>query len=509
MSPERPDDPRLTEARNPRTTGIDRAGTREIVDLIQDEDRTVPDAVAREAGALADAVDDVARRLRRGGRLFYVGAGTSGRLGVLDAAECPPTFGTDPELVQGIIAGGREALVRSKEGAEDDRGAGRAAVRDAGVGERDFVLGIATSGTTPFVLAALEEADERGAGTGFLSCTPPPEVARETSDHLVTPLVGPEVVAGSTRMKAGTATKLALNSLSTAVMIRLGKVYGNLMVDLQAVSRKLVDRSLRIVGRVTGADGETARRALVAAGGSAKTAIAILELEIGRAVAERALDAADGLLGRALERWSDVDEPPYYACYGRDFDADDAARLRARLREGPDAVERALDRAREKREEGRATGTRAVGGWDAAAHVAHLVECEEHAFRARARSILEADAGETPSFPDFEPSDPPPGADGDPGRLLARFREERRGTLGLLEGMDSEGWGREGVVDGEEVALHQLLRGVAQHDRAHADRIAQWVHPDLLEPREDVHRGGEPGAPGAAHGSGGEGAGEA
>lgn len=484
MSTDSPDDPRLTEARNPRTARIDRAGTREVVDLIQAEDRTVPDAVAAEAEAVADVVDDVAPRLRRGGRLFYVGAGTSGRLGVLDAAECPPTFGTEPELVQGIIAGGREALVRSKEGAEDDRGAGRSAVRDAGVGERDFVLGIATSGTTPFVHAALEEADDRGAGTGFLSCTPPPEAARRAADHLVTPLVGPEVVAGSTRMKAGTATKLVLNTLSTAVMIRLGKVYGNLMVDLRAVSRKLVHRSVRIVRRVTGADEATAREALVGAGGSAKTAIAMLELDVGRAVAERALDAAGDVLGRALDRWGEADRVPYYGCYGTDFGADDAGRLRERLREGPDAVERALERAREKRREGRAVGTGALGGWSAAGHVAHLVECEEPAFRSRARAMLDAGAGERPRFPDFEPSDPPPGAAGDPGRLLARFREERKRTLEALEGIAGDGWHREGVVDGEAVALHQLLRGAAHHDRAHADRIAQWIHPALLEPKE-------------------------
>lgn len=483
MPPDSPDDPRLTEARNPRTARIDRAGTREIVDLIQDEDRTVPDAVAEEADAVAGVVDDVASRLRRGGRLFYVGAGTSGRLGVLDAAECPPTFGTDPELVQGIIAGGREALVRSEEGAEDDRGAGRTAVREAGVGERDFVLGIATSGTTPFVHAALEEADERGAGTGFLSCTPAPEAARRSADHLVTPLVGPEVVAGSTRMKAGTATKLVLNTLSTAVMIRLGKVYGNLMVDLQAVSRKLVDRSVRIVRRVTGADEATARRALVSAGGSAKTAIAMLEMDVGRAVAERALDAADDVLGRALDRWAGADRVPYYGCYGDDFGADDAGRLRDRLREGPDAVGRALERAREKRREGREVGTGALGGWGPAGHVAHLVECEEPAYRARARSMLEGAADGPPRFPDFEPSDPPPGADADPGRLLDRFREERGRTLEALEGVDGDDWHRTAVVDGEEVALHQLLRGAAQHDRAHADRIAQWIHPALLEAR--------------------------
>lgn len=477
------DDPRLTEARNPRTAEIDRADPRQIVDLVQAEDRRVPDAVAEEADAIAGLLDDVAGRLRRGGRLFYVGAGTSGRLGVLDAAECPPTFGTDPELVQGIIAGGREALVRSREGAEDDRAAGRAAVREADVGERDFVLGIATSGTTPFVLAAVEEADGRGAGTGFLSCSPPPEAARRSADHLVTPLVGPEVIAGSTRMKAGTATKLVLNTLSTGVMVRLGKVYGNLMVDLRAVSRKLVNRSVRIVRRVTGADAATAREILVAAGGSAKTAIAMLELDVGRAVAERALEAVDGLLGRALDRWGDAPSVPYYACFGDDFDGEDAARLLERLRDGPEEVERALARARETRAEGRAVGTGAVGGWSASAHVAHLLECEGPAFRDRARRTLEEVDGR-PRFPDWAPSDPPPGAGESPEALIARFREERARTLELLEAVGEDGWRRRAVVADEEVALHQLLRGAAHHDRAHADRIRQWIHPDLLSAAE-------------------------
>ncbi len=317
-----PDDreDRLTEARNPRTEEIDRASPREIVDLIQREDRRVPEAVAEEADAIAALVEEVAERMRRGGRLLYVGAGTSGRLGVLDAAECPPTFGTDPRRVQGIVAGGAGALVRSQEGAEDAREDGRADLRRAGVDERDFVLGIATSGTTPYVRGAVEEARRLGAGTGFLSCTPPPGDVRAAADHLVTPLVGPEVVAGSTRMKAGTATKLVLNTLTTAVMVRRGKVYRNLMVDLEAVSRKLVGRSLRIVVEAAGVDRPEARRTLIEAGGSAKTAVAMLGLEVGRAVAERALDACDGFLGRALERWADADAVPYYGGYPEDFD---------------------------------------------------------------------------------------------------------------------------------------------------------------------------------------------
>lgn len=470
---------RLTEARNPRTREIDRARAREIVDLIQAEDRRVPDALEAEADAIAAVIDDVADRIRRGGRLFYVGAGTSGRLGVLDAAECPPTFGTDPRRVQGLIAGGREALVRSQEGAEDDRDDGRATIRDAGVTERDFVLGIATSGTTPWVQAAVEEAARRGAGTGFLSCTPPPEAMRETADHLVTPLVGPEVIAGSTRMKAGTATKLVLNTLSTGVMIRQGKVYGNLMVDLQAVSRKLVQRSIRIVREVGGVDEETARRTLRSAGGSAKTAATMVRLGVSRAMAERLLDAADGFLGEALGRWGDAGETPYYACYPAAFSRADADPLREQLRSGPDRIRAALTEAREGDGEGR-RGTAVLGGWTPEEHVAHLVEAEREAFRPRVERILEGDgAGPPPEFADWPPSDPPPGADRPADELLRAFGEERSRTVSHLEGASPEDWARRAVIAGEEVGLHQFLRGVAHHDRAHAGRISQWIHPDL------------------------------
>ena len=523
---------RLTEARNPRTEGIDRASPREIVELIQEEDRRVPEAVAEEADAIAALVEEVAARMRRGGRLFYVGAGTSGRLGVLDAAECPPTFGTDPRRVQGIVAGGASALVRSQEGAEDSREDGRAELRRAGVERRDFVLGIATSGTTPFVRAAVEEAARIGAGTGFLSCTPPPDDVREAADHLVTPLVGPEVVAGSTRMKAGTATKLVLNTLTTAVMIRRGKVYRNLMVDLRAVSRKLVERSLRIVSEAAGVGRPGARRALVDAGGSAKTAIAMLELEVGRAVAERALDACDGFLGRALDRWADADGVPYYGGYPTSFEPEEEAdELLRALRRGPRILRRAAAEARSGGPPGRhgATalagtaspepaggapagedgrgggspgeagdgpeasgaaaaglrGTGDLGGWSTGEHLAHALECEEPAFRRRIRGFLEADAGELPAFPDWPPSDPPPGADRPHGELLRRLREERDRTLARLEGLPPDAWGRRAVVAGEEVALHQFLRGMAHHDRAHADRIAQWLHPDLLGAGEE------------------------
>src|SRR5690242_1824877 len=229
-------DPRLTEQRNPRTERIDVASTLEIVDAINAEDRSVPEVVHGVREALAKAVDLIAARIQQGGRLIYVGAGTSGRLGVLDAAECPPTFGTPPEMVVGVIAGGYAALVKSAEGAEDDVNAGMAAIDQARVAPADFVLGIAASGTTPFVRAALSRAQTIGATTGLVSCSDPPRVLVETCDVLILPKVGPEALTGSTRMKAGTATKLVLNTVSTAAMIRLGRAYGNLMVDLTAMS---------------------------------------------------------------------------------------------------------------------------------------------------------------------------------------------------------------------------------------------------------------------------------
>ncbi|MDX1568572.1 MAG: N-acetylmuramic acid 6-phosphate etherase, partial [Longimicrobiales bacterium] len=266
-------DERLTEQRNPRSRGIDVLSPDEIVELINDEDRTVADAVAREREAVARALELAVDAFRRGGRLIYVGAGTSGRLGVLDAAEMPPTFGTDPEQVQGIIAGGYDALVRSREGAEDHPEHGAEAVDARNVGPDDFVLGIATSGTTPFVHGALERARERGARTGFLLCTEPSAELRELHDVVIAPLVGPEVITGSTRMKAGTATKLVLNTITTGAMIRTGKVYGNLMVDLQVNCEKLRDRGERILMELVGLDRTDAGALLERAGGHVKTAL--------------------------------------------------------------------------------------------------------------------------------------------------------------------------------------------------------------------------------------------
>ena len=291
----------LTEQRNPRSAGIDTMSAVELVELINAEDATVAASVARERDRIAAAIELVVERLRRGGRLVYVGAGTSGRLGVLDAAECPPTFGTEPEMIQGVIAGGYGALVRAKEGAEDDRGAGGRDVRERNVGPDDVVMGIATSGGTPYVQGALEEAARSGAGTVFLCCTPVAEDSVPV-DVTITPLTGPEVVTGSTRMKAGTATKLVLNTITTASMVLLGKTYENLMVDLMATCDKLRDRALRIMTETTGVDSETAATVLMQAGGSVKVAIVMQKSGVGLDEAERLLGEAGGLVRAALAR---------------------------------------------------------------------------------------------------------------------------------------------------------------------------------------------------------------
>lgn len=289
-------DPRLTERRNPRSTAIDIATSADIVDLMAAEDALVPAAVARAREPIARTVDLIEAAFRAGGRLFYVGAGTSGRLGVLDASECPPTFGTPPEMVQGIIAGGLPALVKSVEGAEDDLNAGISAVDERRVGATDVVVGIAASGTTPFVRAALGRAQALGARTVFLSCTDPPQLMADTCDVCITVPVGPEVVTGSTRLKAGTATKLVLNMLTTGAMIRLGKTYGNLMVDLQVRNEKLVDRAERTVMEVAGVGREVARTGLASAAGSVRTAIVMLRTGADRAEAEQRIAEADGRL---------------------------------------------------------------------------------------------------------------------------------------------------------------------------------------------------------------------
>jgi N-acetylmuramic acid 6-phosphate etherase len=286
----------LTERRNPRTVGIDVASPQELVDLIAAEDATVPAAVAAARVEIAAALELVETSFRAGGRLLYVGAGTSGRLGILDATECPPTFGTPPEMVQGIIAGGAPAIVRSVEGAEDDPNAAIAEIDARRVDARDTVVGIAASGTTPYVRAALGRAQTHGARTVFVTCSEPPAVLRDTCDVCIVVRTGPEVVTGSTRMKAGTATKLVLNTLTTGAMIRLGKTYGNLMVDLRASNAKLVDRGERIVMEVSGAGRDAARAAIEASGGSVRTAIVMATRGVGREQAESLLAEHDNHL---------------------------------------------------------------------------------------------------------------------------------------------------------------------------------------------------------------------
>jgi N-acetylmuramic acid 6-phosphate etherase len=295
-------DPRITERRNPRTADIDLASPLEIVDLISAEDHAVPDAVASQREAIARAIEQAERTFRADGRLFYVGAGTSGRLGVLDASECPPTYGTDPEMVQGIIAGGPKALTRSQEGAEDRV---ESAVEDLdahSVRAGDFVIGIAASGTTPYVRRALAHARSLGVATALVACSPPPAETLEVVDILIQPITGPEVVTGSTRMKAGTATKLVLNMITTGAMIRLGKTFGNLMVDLRATNKKLKDRSERILMEVCEVDRAAAVDLLERSGGIVKTAIVMHFLDTSREAAERKLDAAGGVIRRAVHR---------------------------------------------------------------------------------------------------------------------------------------------------------------------------------------------------------------
>lgn len=288
-----------TEQRNPRTLDLDTLEVDGILERISAEDRTVPEAVARELPYVARAVELVVKSFRAGGRLIYVGAGTSGRLGVLDASECPPTFGSDPETVVGVIAGGLPALVRSVEGAEDRAEDGERAMEEQRVGPNDTVIGLAASRRTPFVVAALARARALGARTAYVTATPRSEFTLDV-DVAICPEVGPEAVMGSTRMKSGTAQKLVLNMITTTAFIRMGKVYENMMVDLMATSRKLVERSRRTVMIVTGADYDGASRAINDAGGNVKTAIVMLRLGCGREEAEERLRRADGFVRRAL-----------------------------------------------------------------------------------------------------------------------------------------------------------------------------------------------------------------
>lgn len=298
--PRRALDPRITEHRNPRSANIDLASPLEIVDIMNAEDRGVPEAVATQREEIARGISFIEHAFRHGGRLFYAGAGTSGRLGILDASECPPTFGSDPELVQGIIAGGIDAVFRAQEGAEDLPENGARAVDEHGVRAGDVVIGIAASGTTPFVRGALVRAKELGAVAGLVACTHIDDAFAATLDLAIIPVTGPEVVTGSTRLKAGTATKLVLNMLTTGAMIRIGKTFGNLMVDLRATNLKLVDRSQRIIMEVCDVSRDEARALLERAGGLVKLAIVMHLLGVGRDEAERALERGDGVIRRVV-----------------------------------------------------------------------------------------------------------------------------------------------------------------------------------------------------------------
>lgn len=293
-------DPRVTERRNPRTVDIDLASPEAIVDLMHAEDRGVADAVATQRHVIAQTIAAVEQAFRQGRRLLYIGAGTSGRLGVLDASECPPTFGTDPAMVVGLIAGGDRALRTPIEGAEDDPDAGAAAMEANAVQAGDVVVGIAASGTTPFVRGALTRARDVGATTVLLACSEPPEAMRSVADLLILPIVGPEALTGSTRLKAGTATKLICNMITTGAMIRIGKSYGNLMVDLRATNAKLSDRAERIVMEVTGLERDDARALLARADGGVKLAIVMHALGVDAGTAQAQLATHGGVIRRVI-----------------------------------------------------------------------------------------------------------------------------------------------------------------------------------------------------------------
>ena len=282
-----------TEQRNPATEHIDEVPTLEMLAIINREDALVPAAVATQLAPIAAAVDLVASQLGNGGRLFYLGAGTSGRLGILDAAECPPTFSADPEQIQGLIAGGPAAVFQAVEGAEDDRSTATAELAQRGLGPNDVLMGIAASGVTPFVISGMEYAAQQGCPTIFFTCSPTAAKSVAASIKIV-PEVGPEVITGSTRMKAGTATKLVLNMISTSAMVKLGKTYGNLMVDLQPTNAKLRDRAERIFATLTGASPQVATARLQAAEGGLKLALVMELCQLERTQAQHLLDTCGG-----------------------------------------------------------------------------------------------------------------------------------------------------------------------------------------------------------------------
>ncbi|MFN4111024.1 MAG: N-acetylmuramic acid 6-phosphate etherase [Ignavibacteria bacterium] len=291
----------LTEQRNPNSMDIDSKNTLEILKIINEEDKKVPFAVEKEIPYIAQAVEFVVESFKQGGRLLYFGAGTSGRLGIVDAAECPPTFGTPPEMVQGFIAGGREAVFVAQEGAEDKEENGANDVIKANVNYKDTVIGIAASRRTPYVVGAIKKAKELGAKTVFITTNPRKDFNITEVDVAICPEVGPEVIMGSTRMKSGTAQKLVLNMISTAAMIRIGKVYENMMIDLQMTNQKLVERSKRIVMIITGVSYEEAEKYLKEAKGNVKTALVMILAKVSYDEARRRLQLSDGFVRKAIE----------------------------------------------------------------------------------------------------------------------------------------------------------------------------------------------------------------
>lgn len=290
-----------TEQRNPRSMRIDISSTAEILKIINDEDKLVPYAVEQELPYIEQAVEIIVKALKSGGRLLYFGAGTSGRLGVVDASECPPTFGTPYGMIEGFIAGGEAAMFRAQEGAEDKEENGAKEVVDANVTSKDVVCGIAASRRTPYVVGAVKKAKELGAKTLYVTTNPRKDFDIKEVDVAICPYVGPEVVMGSTRMKSGTAQKLVLNMLTTASMIRLGKVYENMMIDLQMTNKKLVERSKKIVMTITGLSYDDAAVALENAKGHVKTALVMILAKVDYKEAKERLKQADGFVRRAIE----------------------------------------------------------------------------------------------------------------------------------------------------------------------------------------------------------------
>lgn len=289
-----------TESRNEDTLNIDKVSTLDMVKIINNEDKKVAAAVEAELPKIAEAIDEIVKGMHKGGRLIYIGAGTSGRLGILDASECPPTYGVSEDLVQGVIAGGKEAIFRAKEGAEDSKELAVEDLKNRNLNENDVVVGLAASGRTPYVIGALEYANEIGAVTVSITCNKDSEVSK-VAKISIAPVVGPEVVTGSTRLKSGTAQKLVLNMLSTGAMIKLGKVYGNLMVDVRATNEKLVERAKKIVCEATGVEREKAENILKETDFDVKLSIFMILSELNKDEAKKILDANKGYIAEALK----------------------------------------------------------------------------------------------------------------------------------------------------------------------------------------------------------------